>query len=131
MKWKTAISTHKNGELYLHGERLTKLIGKLSFGEAIFFTLRGKRPAKRQSAMLDAVLVSMIEHGVGTPSTFVARTVGSTGNPINSALATGILTIGDWHGGAIEKAMFTLQSKETPHDIVKHAIANKERLSGF
>lgn len=131
MKWRTAISTHKGGELYIRGEALTKLIDKYSFTEAIFLILKGTVPGKREKEMLDAVLVAPIEHGVEAPSAFVARTVASTGNSMNAALAAGFLATGDWHGGAVEQAARMLQSNKTPAQIVSDALAKKERVSGY
>lgn len=131
MKWKTAISVHKNGETYIRGEALTKLIGKYSFTEAIFLVLKGALPNKREKEMLDAIFVASIEHGVEAPSAFVARTVVSTGNPMNAALAAGFLATGDWHGGAIEQAARMFQSAQTPAQIVSDALTKKERISGY
>ncbi|MDP2650627.1 MAG: citrate/2-methylcitrate synthase, partial [bacterium] len=81
--------------------------------------------------MLDAILVASAEHGVEAPSTFVARTAASTGNPINSDLAAGILTVGEWHGGAVEKCAQMLQSEKSAEEIVADAIKNKEKLAGY
>jgi citryl-CoA lyase len=131
MKWRTAISTHNDGELYVRGIRLTELIKEAGLAEVIFLVLGGRRPEKNEEKMLEAVLISMIEHGVEVPSAFVARSVASTGNPSNSALAAGILAIGDFHGGAIEKAAFYLQSSETPQKIVADALQKKEHLPGY
>lgn len=131
MKWRTAISVHKNGELYVRGIRLTKLIKEASFIEAIFLALRGRFPQKKEANMLEAIFVSMIEHGVEVPSTFVARSVASTGNPFNAAIAAGVLAMGDFHGGAIEQAAKFIQSKETPRAIVARALANEEHLPGY
>ncbi len=131
MKWRTAISTHKNGELYIRGESLTKLIDKHSFTEAIFLVLKGTLPSKSEKEMLDAILVAPIEHGVEAPSAFVARTVVSTGNPMNTALAAGLLATGDWHGGAIEQAARMLQSSKMSAQIVSETLTKRERLSGY
>lgn len=131
MKWRTAISAQKDGELYLRGVRLVDLIGKASFAEAIFLALQGRFPVKNETKMLDAVFVSLIEHGIEVPSAFVARSVASTGNSANTAIAAGVLAMGDFHGGAIERAAWYLQSKETPRVIVAQALKNKERLPGY
>lgn len=131
MKWRTAISTHKDGELYVRGVRLTKLIAEASFVETIFLVLQGRFPTKKEINMTEAVFVSMIEHGVEAPSAFVARSVASTGNSAHAAIAAGILAMGDFHGGAIEQAARHIQSKETPRVIVAYALKNKGRLPGY
>ncbi|PJE64622.1 MAG: citryl-CoA lyase [Candidatus Ryanbacteria bacterium CG10_big_fil_rev_8_21_14_0_10_43_42] len=131
MKWRTAISTQKDKELYVRGSRLTDLIKKASFIESIFLILRGQFPKKKEAKILEAVFVSMIEHGVEVPSAFIARSVASTGNSPHTALAAGILAMGDFHGGAIEQAARYIQSKETPRAVVTQALKNKERLPGY
>jgi citrate synthase len=55
------------------------------------------------------VFVSSIDHGVSPPSTLAARTAASTGAPFNAALAAGLLTINQHHGGAIEDSMRLIQ----------------------
>lgn len=131
MKWKTSISRHKDGELSVRGRKLTELIGEQSFSEGVLFVLRGKPAAKKEVALMDALLMTFLEHGVEVPSAFVPRVIVSTGNSMNSALAGGLLGFGDFHGGAIEKAAQYLQSKDEPADIVATALARKERISGF
>lgn len=131
MKWTTKISTHKEGTLYVRGEKLTDLVNTLSFSEMIFFLWKEKLPTKNQSRLLDAILVSCIEHGVEAPSAYVPRVIISTGNQINVALAGGLLAIGDFHGGAIEKAAYYLQSNKSAKEIVKEALLNKERIAGL
>ena len=131
MKWVTKISTRKNGVLYVRGKKLTKLINTLSFSRMIFFLLKGKLPKANEAKLLDAILVSCIEHGVEAPSAYVPRVIISTGNHINAALAGGLLAIGDYHGGAIEKAAMYLQSNKSAKEIVKEALLNKERIHGL
>ena len=131
MKWKTAISTHKDGELYARGMALSELIERRSFSEAIFLMLSGRMSAGPEKEIFDAMLVSMIEHGVTVPSAFVPRVSISVGNSMNAALAAGALATGDWHGGAIEKAAQMLQSEKSAKEIVAEALARKERLSGY
>lgn len=131
MKWITKISTHKDGTLYVRGKALPKVIGTLSFSKMIFFLLKGKLPKVTETKLLDAILVSCIEHGVEAPSAYVPRVIISTGNHINVALAGGLLAIGDYHGGAIEKAAMYLQSTKSAKEIVKESLLKKERIAGL
>ena len=131
MKWRTAISQHKDGKLYVRGLSLEELIQKHTFTEVIFLLLKGELPSEKEAKMLDAILVATSEHGVQAPSTFVTRAAASTGNPINSALAAGILTVGEWHGGAVEKCAQILQSGKSAEEIVTNAIKNQEKLAGY
>lgn len=131
MKWKTAISTHKDGELYARGVALSALIEKHTFSEAVFLMLAGRMPTAPEKEIFDAMLVSMVEHGVEVPSAFAPRVSISAGNSMNAALAAGALATGDWHGGAIEKAAHMLASEKTAKEIVADVLARKERLSGY
>ena len=131
MKWATKISVHQEGELYVHGKKLTKLMGAFSFSEMIFFILKSRLPKPNESRLLDAILVSCIEHGAEVPSAYVPRVIISTGNHINAALAGGMLAIGDYHGGAIEKAAYYLQNNKSAEEIVKDSLLKKERIAGL
>ncbi|PIR87503.1 MAG: citryl-CoA lyase [Candidatus Harrisonbacteria bacterium CG10_big_fil_rev_8_21_14_0_10_49_15] len=131
MRWKTSISQNKDGGLQIRGQQLLTLIKDHSFTEAIFLLLKGKLPTKAEDAMVNALLVACVEHGVAAPSAFVPRVVASTGNDMNASLAAGVLTISKYHGGAIEACMNTLQQDAEPAEIVKSSLEKGERLSGF
>lgn len=130
-KWKTAISTRKNAELYIRGYKFLDLLKKRDFVDIVFLLWRGKFPTKNQSKMFNAMLVSAAEHGLEAPSTFVPRTVASCGTPFSTAVASGVLAIGERHGGAVEKIAFLLQSKAGAKEIVWETLKNKEYLAGF
>ena len=55
--------------------------------------------------MLDAIFVSVIDHGVTPPSTLAARNVAASGAPLKDSVAAGILGFGPYHGGDIETCM--------------------------
>ncbi len=131
MKWRTSISVHKGDELYIRGRRLTEVIETFSFTEAIFFLIKGTFPSGKETRMLDAMLCAMVEHGIAAPSTFVARTAISVGNTFNSALAAGILAIGEHHGGAIEKCAYYLSLDKSAENIVDEVLNKGEKLPGF
>ena len=131
MKWRTSISTHKNGELYVHGKKLLDLIQEHSFVQGIFLLLKGVLPNNKEEELLNTLLVAMIEHGIQAPSTFVSRTVASTGNPVNAALAGGILSIGEFHGGAIEQCAKYFQSGKTAQEIVTEITSKGGRMPGY
>lgn len=116
MKWRTSVSTKRDGEVWVRGTSLVELIESASFTEAIYLMIQGKKPEPAHKEMLDAILVSCIEHGVEVPSAFVPRVVASTGNSMNAALAAGLLSIGDYHGGAIENVMKMIASGAAPGD---------------
>lgn len=103
--WKTAITKVEPNKLVLRGYQIDELMGKITFPQAVFLTIKGELPSEREAKMLDAMLVSSIDHGVTPPSCLSARTIASAGAPLNAALAGGILAISRHHGGAIEDSM--------------------------
>ncbi|MCK5200050.1 MAG: citryl-CoA lyase [Spirochaetales bacterium] len=103
--WETKITEIKKDEIRIQGYRLDELMGKRSFGDMVFLMLKGELPTDNEGRMLDIMLVSCIDHGVTPPSTLAALTSASTGAPYNAALAAGILSINEHHGGAIENSM--------------------------
>lgn len=131
MLWKTNISVHKDGELYIRGRKLTELIAKYGFVDGIFLILLCRLPKPAEAEVLDACLLACIDHGVEAPTAFVGRIVASTGNSVNAALAADMLAIGDYHGGAIEAAMEFLLRPGTVKTNVAATLARKERLAGY
>jgi succinyl-CoA synthetase alpha subunit len=107
--WTTAITRIKPNEIRLRGYRIDELMGEITFSQAIFLAITGELPPKPVSRLLDAIFVSSIDHGVTPPSTLAARTAASTGAPFNAALAAGLLSINQHHGGAIEDSMRMIQ----------------------
>jgi citryl-CoA lyase len=138
-KWKTYISEIKPGEIRVRGYDITEMMEKLSFAQAVFLLLKGEIPTPEESKMMEAILVSSIDHGVTPPSVLGTRTVVSGGNALNAAVAGGVLTIGDWHGGAIEQCAEILQEwVQKAEDIVslagnlvKDFSSKKKRIPGF
>ena len=138
-KWKTAITEIKKGEIRVRGFDITQLMEKLSFSDAVFLVLKGELPRKDESEMMRAILVSSIDHGVTPPSVLSARCVFSSGNSFNAAVAGGVLSIGDVHGGAIERCARILQewSKKSVQidslakELVADSIYAKKRIPGF
>jgi citrate synthase len=107
--WKTAITKVEPNKLLLRGYRIDELIGNISFSQAVFLAINGELPSEKQAKMIDAMLVSSVDHGVTPPSCLSARTIASAGAPLNAALAGGILAISKHHGGAIEDCMKMIQ----------------------
>ncbi|MEE9513873.1 MAG: citryl-CoA lyase [Anaerolineales bacterium] len=110
LSWKTSITEIKPNEVRLRGYRIDELMGSISFAEAVYLALKGELPQADVARMMNAILVSSIDHGASPPSALAARTVASTGAPLNAAVAAGILSINRHHGGAIQDCMKVLQS---------------------
>ncbi len=131
--YRTSISTHKDGKPYVYGYDLTKLADTPSFTKTIYLILMGKMPDKSSERMLDAILTISIDHGVEPSSIVAARNVYSGGSPVQAAVAAGILAFGEFHGGAIEKAMenFTNYLGQDAKVITLEFKKRGERMSGF
>lgn len=134
MKWKTAITKIENNKEIVRGKSLEKLSKEKTFTEMIFLVVRGKLPNTKEAKMFDTILSASIDHGVGAPSATVARTVVSTGNSFHTALAAGVQTLGDLHGGAIEGAgtFFAQYAAEKDlESLVKKMKEEKKRIPGY
>lgn len=107
--WKTKLTRVAPGEIRVRGYNITELMDQLSFADSIYLLLKGELPGPAESALMNAILVSSIDHGATPPSVLAARTVLSGGNSLNAAIAGGVLAIGDSHGGAIEQAAKIMQ----------------------
>ncbi|MEW5993033.1 MAG: citryl-CoA lyase [Candidatus Zixiibacteriota bacterium] len=138
-KWKTAITDIGPGKIRVRGYDIADIMERLSYAEAVYLILKGELPSKAEAALMNAILVSSIDHGASPPSVLGTRTVVSGGNPLNAAIAGGVLVIGDTHGGAIEQAAKLLQELATKGDDLDHIASelvdwlkeNKMRMPGF
>ena len=135
MIWKTSISQVSDGEERVRGYELKEMIGHLTFGQTIWLVLKGDLPSEAQVKMLEAMLVSGVEHSIGTPSAMAARLIASGGSPLNSAVAGGLLALGDYHGGAIEGAAKVFQEAvkngRSAAEVVAEMKNKGERVPGF
>ncbi len=104
-QWSTAITSIQPNEIRLRGYRLDDLMGRVSFGEAVYLILRGELPGARVGRLMEAMLVASIDHGVTPPSTLAVRNAASTGAALNACIASGALAVNRHHGGAVEDCM--------------------------
>jgi citrate synthase len=105
LHWKTSITKIQPNKVSIGGYPVDKLMGKISFAQAIFLVLTGDMPSPEVGKLVDAIFVSSVDHGASPPSVLAARTVASTGSELNAAIASGVLAISKYHGGAIEEGM--------------------------
>jgi citrate synthase len=103
--WKTSIIDMEPGRIDLRGTPVQDLIGNISFPEMIWLMVAGNRPSTAQAALLEAALVSAVDHGPQAPSIATARMAITCGVGLNNAMASGINALGDVHGGAGEQAV--------------------------
>jgi citrate synthase len=103
------------------------LMGKVTFTELTFLLVQGRMPTPQQTALLDAVLVSLAEHGL-TPTVLAARLT-HTGAPasLQGAVAAGLLGAGSVFLGVVEDTAAFLEGIVGSGDDVKRAAADAVR----
>lgn len=143
MTWDSKITKVEPNHLITKGYRQEDLIGNIPFSHVIYLLLKDKLPSKEHGKMMDAILTACIDHGVTPPSAMASRVVASGGVPLPSAVAAGVLSIGDAHGGAIEKGAYFFQQgikrmekekisiEKTAEFLVDESLENHERILGF
>ena len=140
--WKTALTQIAPGEIRIRGYDIGDLMRRVTFAEAVYLLLKGELPGPGEAALMNAILVSSVDHGPTPPSVLATRTVVSGGNPVNAAIAGGVLVIGDTHGGAIEQAARILQewapkmdggrtAAEVAGELVAWLKESKRRMPGY
>lgn len=103
--WTTEIIDIKPGEIAVRGYPIQDLIGRLSFPQMIWLMLRGDLPTREQAALLEAALVSAVDHGPQAPSISISRMAVTCGAELNNAMASAINVLADIHGGAGQQCM--------------------------
>lgn len=80
------------------------LMGKVSLGDMGFLEVTGRLPDKRESNMFNALLVTLVEHGI-VPSTLATRmTYAGAPEAMQAAVAAGLLGLGSVFVGSTENA---------------------------
>lgn len=99
--WRTGITTSDEKSILIHGYDVASLMQRATFTDTIFLLHQGRLPSKEERALFDAILIGVSDHGPAAPSAAAARIVAS-GNrrSLESAVAAGVLAMGDAHGGA-------------------------------
>jgi citrate synthase len=99
--WRTALSD--SGEEYIRyrGYDIEDVVSNLDFAGTAFLLVRGEAPSEVESRVFNAMLAAVTDHGI-SPSQAVTRYTAASGSPIQASVAAGVLTIGDYHGGAGE-----------------------------
>ena len=107
-RWHSSLTEISPNKILIRGYPLDEMMGRLGFAEAVYLLLMGELPTPAIGRMLNAVLVSSVDHGVTPPSTLAARNVATSGAPLKDCVAAGILAFGPHHGGDIESCMLFL-----------------------
>ena len=107
---KTRIATSDATTVTIRGKSLMHdLIGKMSFTETMYFLIKHRPPTPAETKVLDACLVTLMEHGF-TPSSLIARMAfDSVPDQVQVAMAAGLLSIGGVFVGTMEGCARILQ----------------------
>jgi citrate synthase len=113
--------------IVVRGHDLAGLIGRVSLGDFAFLELKGRLPTPAESAVFNAITITLVEHGV-TPSALATRlTYHGAPESLQGAVAAGLLGMGDRYGGPVGDVARMLQealsaSPEAPAGEVAEAI---------
>jgi len=130
--------------LRMRGHDVLQLMQHATFTDAIFLLHHTRLPTPQERRLIDAILIGGADHGPGAPSCAAAR-LAASGNrqSPSAAIAAGVATIGDEHGGAgalcmelIATGLGRANGDASRFDaeaarLVDQARANKARLPGF
>ena len=142
--WRTAIATSDPTHIWIRGRDVATLMRAASFTDTIVLLHLGRLPSPGERRLLDAILIGVADHGAGAPSCAAAR-LAASGNrqSLSAAIAAGILTIGDEHGGAGAICMemiaggleMAAREKIAPDEAARRVLAEavraKRRLPGL
>jgi citrate synthase len=103
--WRTSIIEMQPGVIRYRGYPIQELIGRISFAQMIWLMTRGELPSEAEGRLLDAALMSAVDHGPQAPSIAIARMAATCGVGLNNAIASAVNVLGDVHGGAGEQAV--------------------------
>ena len=141
-RWRTALTCIEPNKIIVRGYPLDEMMGRLTFGEAIYLLLMGEVPSPGIGSLMEAMLVSFIDHGATPPSTLAARNTATTGAALRACVASGVLGFGRYHGGDIESCMHFLDAgldlvrdglsyHDAAEQIVNKCLESDEPIPGF
>ena len=142
--WRTAIVDAGPDHIRVRGHDVLELMKQATFTDVIFLLHHDRLPSPAERQLVDAILIGVADHGAGAPSCAAAR-LAASGNRQSpaAAIAAGVLTIGDEHGGAgsgcmalIAEGLERVRSQghtleAVAQQLVDEARAAKMRLPGF
>jgi citrate synthase len=142
-EFRTRLASNDLHHIWVRNVDLTEdIVGKMSFGHVLFLLVIGRQPDAQESRLVDAVLVSLIEHGL-TPSAVVARvTYSLVPESVQGAVAAGLLGVGGVVLGSMEECGHLLYEvnaetrrgvslQDAIHAVVDDYTASGKRIPGL
>ncbi|MGC9357577.1 MAG: citryl-CoA lyase [Anaerolineae bacterium] len=141
--WSQSITKIEPNKIAVRGYRIDELMGRVPFAHVVYLVLKGELPTESEGRVMDALLVSSVDHGSTPPSALAARTVASGGAPLTAGIAAGVMTINRHHGGAIEGCMHVLiegvdrwrelrgEVSDVARSLIAHYRDQGKRIPGF
>lgn len=134
-KWNTALSKVEKNKILIRGYRVEDLMEACTFGDMMYLTFTGELPTGKEGRMLESIIVSSTDHGFFAPSISATRYVSSGGVPLQAAVASGLIALGEHHGGAVEQCVRMLRENvsaaRAAADIVDEYRERSLRVPGF
>jgi citrate synthase len=141
-RWRTGLTAIEPNKILVRGYPIDEMMGRVSFGEAIYLLFVGELPTPAIGRMMEALLVSFIDHGPTPPSTLAARNTATTGATLRGCVAAGVLGFGRFFGGDIQTCMEMLDRglasiragaslKDTAAEIADGCLSRGELPPGF
>ncbi len=116
--------------VYCHGYELTELMEKCSFIDTLYLLFRGELPTPEESALLEGLMIGLINPGPRHPATRAAMYAGISKAENSHILPISLSIIGGEHLGAseVEPAMRFLRKnkKNSPQDIAINLLENSQ-----
>ncbi|MFT5175083.1 MAG: citrate synthase [Gammaproteobacteria bacterium] len=129
----THLCSHNSDAIFVRGRSLVDdVIGRMGFTEMIYLMITGKTPGETEVKVIDAVLVTLMEHGM-TPSAIAARMVYSSApESVQAGVSAGLLAVGSVFVGTMEGCAANIQRMLDAADpqAEAHAIATQHHSSG-
>lgn len=101
----------------------TELVGSVTFTDMVSLLLLKRWPSSHERRMLDAMLVSLIEHGMIGPVVASRLIYSNSPEAIQGAVAASLLAAGSLHLGTSELAAKMLQEARHAHpDVPAHEL---------